>query len=387
MNSTPEVDFTTPVVHPAIVTTLKHWWIPQIEIPYLVIIILVGVIGNVSIIGAIILEKKLKFVGNAFIVNLAVADLIVTAYVIPGVLANVIADKNLFSNGMCNFTALVVSLSCLASMYSLMFVAINRYIAVAHSNRYTDIFTKRKVGLFISLIWIWSFVLSIPPAFGWGDYKYHGKVHVCMYDCNTRFFSYTTSFIALSIFVPFVITCLCYVGVFLVFNKNRTRVRSMSNTNTTTSTAGCSVQGEHELKRRKSKASVKRQDNERRLVITLFSAVCLFTVCWVPYAMIILINHDAPAFFKRSAAWLAFTNSAMNSILYGVLNRNFRKGYRKLWARVFSVCCAFQIISLREDSTVASKSTSYYSMSKGKKVNAQLDSSTADPSFVSAATV
>lgn len=31
-----------------------------------------------------------------------------------------------------------------------------------------------------------SFVLSIPPAFGWGDYKYHPKVHVCMYDCNTK---------------------------------------------------------------------------------------------------------------------------------------------------------------------------------------------------------
>lgn len=64
--------------------------------------------------------------------NLAVADLIVTAYVIPGVLANEIADRNLFSNGMCNFTALVVSLSCLASMYSLMFVAVNRLVNIRH---------------------------------------------------------------------------------------------------------------------------------------------------------------------------------------------------------------------------------------------------------------
>lgn len=69
----------------------------------------------------------MQFVGNAFIVNLAAADLIVTSYVLPGVLANVIVDRNLFSSGMCNFTALVVSVSCLASMYSLMFVAVNRY--------------------------------------------------------------------------------------------------------------------------------------------------------------------------------------------------------------------------------------------------------------------
>lgn len=60
MNSTAQTDVNTHVGHPPIVTTLKHWWIPQIEIPFLLIIILVGVIGNVSIIGAIILEKKLK---------------------------------------------------------------------------------------------------------------------------------------------------------------------------------------------------------------------------------------------------------------------------------------------------------------------------------------
>ncbi|XP_039263412.2 melatonin receptor type 1A-like [Styela clava] len=353
-----------PGPHPVIITTTKHWWIPQVEIPFLILIILVGLIGNISIIGAIVLEKKLKFVGNAFIVNLAVADLIVTAYVVPGILANEIADKNLFSLGACNFTALIVSVSCLASMYSLMCVAINRYIAVAHSNWYTDLFTKKKVAIFIGIVWIWSFVLSIPPAFGWGDYKYHGKIHICMYDCNTKFFAYTTTFISLSIFVPFTITCLCYLGVYLVFNKNRSRVRSMSNgdrkrSGTTMSTTETGT----EIKRNKSRKSTKRENNEKRLVVTLFAAVVLFTICWVPYALIILINHDAPAIYKRSAAWLAFTNSAMNSILYGLLNRNFRTGYKKMWARVFSCCSCISISKKMLGETSATKSTSFYSLS------------------------
>lgn len=378
-----------PVHHPVVITTADHWWVPQFEIPFLITIMLVGLVGNVSIIGAIVLEKKLKFVGNAFIVNLAVADLIVTAYVIPGILANVIADKNLFSPEMCNFTALVVSVSCLASMYSLMFVAINRYMAVAHSNFYTDAFTKKKVAIFIGIIWVWSFMLSIPPAFGWGDYKYHKKMHVCMYDCNTEYFSYTASFIVLSIFLPFVVTCGCYFGVFHVFNRSRTRFRTMSNTpQPTTITASTNGKSETDLKRRKSRSSTKREDNERRLVVTLFSAVCLFTICWVPYALIILINHDAAAFFKRTAAWLAFTNSAMNSILYGVLNRNFRKGYIRLWSRIFS-CCSCQTLSKGTgDSSVAnSKSTAYYTVSKSQKKNTVLDASLAAESshFTSAA--
>lgn len=46
--------------HPSVIMTLKHWRIPQVEIPFLTIIFLVGMIGNISIIGAIVLEKKLK---------------------------------------------------------------------------------------------------------------------------------------------------------------------------------------------------------------------------------------------------------------------------------------------------------------------------------------
>ncbi|XP_039269691.2 melatonin receptor type 1A-like [Styela clava] len=319
----------------SIVLTEHHWWIPQFEIPFLIIVILLGIVGNISIIGAILLEKKLKFAGNAFIVNLAVADLVVTSYVLPGVLANVISNKNLFPTALCSFTAVVLSVSCIGSMYSLMFVAINRYVAVVHNNKYTKIFSNKKIAGMIAGLWIWSVIVTIPPAFGWGDYRYHKKIHVCMYDCNAeKFLSFTVSYVCISIILPFLVTCFCYRGVFVAFNENRSNVRSMSETNTTTTTTNVTM----DKTKPKTKKLTERQIRERRLVITLLAAVSLFTICWLPYALIILINHHAPAFYKRSAAWLAFTNSSMNSVLYGVLNRNFRNGYKKLWGTLFSCC-------------------------------------------------
>ena len=36
------------------------WWIPQFEIPFLLLVIILGLFGNIAIIGAIVWEKKLK---------------------------------------------------------------------------------------------------------------------------------------------------------------------------------------------------------------------------------------------------------------------------------------------------------------------------------------
>lgn len=44
----------------ALVYNEHIWWIPQIEIPLLVFTIALGLFGNIAIIGAILLEKKLK---------------------------------------------------------------------------------------------------------------------------------------------------------------------------------------------------------------------------------------------------------------------------------------------------------------------------------------
>ena len=43
----------------------------------------VGTIGNVFIIGAVCLSRRLRVRGNVFIINLAVADLIITSYIMP----------------------------------------------------------------------------------------------------------------------------------------------------------------------------------------------------------------------------------------------------------------------------------------------------------------
>lgn len=47
------------------------WWIPHFEIPFLLLVIILGLFGNIAIIGAIVLEKKLKVWGLEIIVQTA----------------------------------------------------------------------------------------------------------------------------------------------------------------------------------------------------------------------------------------------------------------------------------------------------------------------------
>ena len=56
-------------------------------------IFFVGVIGNTFVIGAVLVERTLRNMGVAFIINLAVVDLVVTAWLIPVILANVLAVR------------------------------------------------------------------------------------------------------------------------------------------------------------------------------------------------------------------------------------------------------------------------------------------------------
>lgn len=55
-----------------------------------------------------------------------------------------------------------------------------RYILIAWPQLYTKIYTKTKVFLYISLIWVFSYGLQIPMLLGkWGVYGMDDKLGTC----------------------------------------------------------------------------------------------------------------------------------------------------------------------------------------------------------------
>lgn len=91
----------------------------------------------------------------------------------------------------------------------------------------------------------------------------------------------------------------------------------------------------------KSKGKSKSSNTRQSLRITkgLFSYFMLFSLCWVPFGFIVLIDYEDK--FPRSALMytmtLAHFNSALNPILYAIFNTSLRQGYVHLFKKMF--CC------------------------------------------------
>ena len=68
-----------------------------------------------------------------------------------------------------------------------------------------------------------------------------------------------------------------------------------------------------------------------KLARTFFVLFLAFTVCWTPFALIILVDYSskAPHLVDMFFEILAHSNSSINVFLYGLSNNHFRAGYVK----------------------------------------------------------
>lgn len=124
---------------------------------------IVIVLGNVLTILAIAWARRLRnIVSNYFIFNLAISDLLV-GVTLPFHLAFYV-DRTLNHNKLfCISRFVIISLACGGSIYNLMVIAIDRYVAIVYPLNYSSYITRKRVLLIIIIAWICiTGVSSIP---------------------------------------------------------------------------------------------------------------------------------------------------------------------------------------------------------------------------------
>ena len=78
---------------------------------------------------------------------------------------------------LCLLKYSTVLLSMSGSLYSLVAIAVDRYIAILRPLEYPVIMTRYKAKIIISAIWVYHVILVVIPSMGWNNYdKYNGKV-------------------------------------------------------------------------------------------------------------------------------------------------------------------------------------------------------------------
>ncbi|NWZ33740.1 DRD2 protein, partial [Brachypodius atriceps] len=183
----------------------------------LALLIFIIVFGNVLVCMAVSRERALQTTTNYLIVSLAVADLLVATLCMPwGVYLEVVGEWR-FSRIHCDIFVTLDVMMCTASILNLCAISIDRYTAVAmpmlYNTRYSS---KRRVTLMIAVVWVLSFAISCPLLFGLNN----TDEKECIIG-NPAFVVYSS---IVSFYVPFMVTLLVYVQIYIVLRRRRKRV-------------------------------------------------------------------------------------------------------------------------------------------------------------------
>ncbi|MEE6496842.1 hypothetical protein FKM82_002503, partial [Ascaphus truei] len=281
----------------------------------LIFTIVVDILGNVLVILSVLRNKKLQNAGNLFVVSLCVADLLVAVYPYPLILISIFHNGWTLGNIHCQISGFLMGLSVIGSIFNITAIAINRYCYICHSLSYDKIYNLRRTCCYLCLTWILT-VIAIVPNFFVGSLQYDPRIYSCTF-AQTVSSSYTITVVVVHFLVPLAVVTFCYLRIWVLVIQVKHRVRQDSRQKLT--------------------------PTDLRNFLTMFVVFVLFAVCWGPLNFIglaVAINpfHVAP----KIPEWLfvlsyfmAYFNSCLNAVIYGLLNQNFRKEYKRILLSVW----------------------------------------------------
>ncbi|XP_076633798.1 adenosine receptor A1 isoform X1 [Colletes latitarsis] len=287
--------------------TLSSAWSRVARLLLLASMAVGGSVGNVFMISAVVVEDQLKKRGNAFLVNVALADLLVTGLVIPVSVIVILAGHEESLN-TCRFEWTLEALCFLVTVLTLATIAAENYTRLClPPERYAALTPSRVTTTIISL-WLISVMavvlqssLDVGPDF-----------------CRRRFSRVAMEQVIgaiLLVGLPTLMTTFLYIKLVI-------RVRQATRGSYKPPVA---FSWDYEL----TKAN-------------MYSCV-MFMIFWLPFGSAVCVNSFRPisARVLYNLAWFALSKSCFNNLLYCVADRHFRSAYVKL----FHYCCCKTTVS------------------------------------------
>ncbi|XP_074518348.1 5-hydroxytryptamine (serotonin) receptor 2C, G protein-coupled-like 1 [Halichoeres trimaculatus] len=193
----------------------KNW-------PALLILVIIALTigGNILVILAVSLEKKLQNATNFFLRSLAVADMLVGILVMPISLINILYDYAWpLPSALCPIWIYLDVLFSTASIMHLCAISLDRYVAIRNPIEHSRFNSRTKAMMKIAAVWTISIGVSMPiPVIGLHN---EDKVFVngsCV--LNEERFMLIGSFVAF--FIPLVIMVVTYCLTIQVLQRQAT---------------------------------------------------------------------------------------------------------------------------------------------------------------------
>ncbi|EJY57683.1 AAEL017162-PA, partial [Aedes aegypti] len=127
---------------------------------FVILFIFAGGLGNILVCLAVALDRKLQNVTNYFLLSLAIADLLVSLFVMPlGAIPGFLGYWP-FGVTWCNIYVTCDVLACSASILHMCFISLGRYLGIRNPLGSRHHSTKRLTGIKIVLVWLLAMLVS-----------------------------------------------------------------------------------------------------------------------------------------------------------------------------------------------------------------------------------
>ncbi|XP_038124293.1 adenosine receptor A2a-like isoform X1 [Cyprinodon tularosa] len=299
------------------------------------LIALLAVTGNILVCWSVCLNSNLQSITNFFVVSLAVADIAVGLLAIPFAITISVGFCADFYG--CLFIACFLLILTQSSIFSLLAIAVDRYIAIKNPLRYNSLVTGQRAKCIIALCWTLSAGIGLTPMIGWNTGRnstdnstgtnrcpegmtqcFFEKVVPLDYMIYFNFFGF--------VLTPLLVMLVIYINIFMVARR---QLRQMS-----IKVAHMPLPGQRAPSSNSSRSFLQKEVHAAK---SLAIIVGLFALCWLPVHIINCVNHLCKD-CKRPTIWvmnvaiiLSHANSVVNPFIYAYRIREFRQTFRKIF--------------------------------------------------------
>ncbi|XP_076368816.1 RYamide receptor-like [Tachypleus tridentatus] len=278
---------------------------------------LTAVGGNGIVCYVVLSDSRMRTVTNLFIVNLAVGDILMALLCIPFTfVVNLILGSWPFGAAFCVIFTYAQAVSVFASAYTLIAISVDKYIAIIKPLK--PRMTRLQAKLLIFAVWLVALLTPLPTAI---VSKLVPKNNTNRYLCTevwatpVQRYYYSMALMTLQYFLPLIVLVLTYTRIAIVVWGKQTP-------------------GEAEDTRDQRLAASK-----RKMVKMMIIVVSVFTICWLPLNILIVIGDQDPSIWNVQnikyvwfvCHWLAMSHTSYNPVIYCWMNSKFRTGFRQFY--------------------------------------------------------
>ena len=281
------------------------------------ILAIIAFIGNTLVILVFFQDKKLlKKSYNMLILSLAIAD-VLTAITLITNPAFVLGDAfpypttPVYGEIFCRviWSRAFLFQLVVFSAYICLALATERWFAVIKPLQYNSTFNKRRTVIYIFLVWLWSLLLCGSSLFEAKFSASNQKTRQCTWQLYWGKQPLRAIVGIIQVFFKMVLPCLT-MGLLFIHMMYKTSQSTVAS--------------------EESRAKI------RGKMTRMVGAACLMlVVCFAPnqinYALAMAGKTRLDSKLHHFLSLLVFVNSCLNPFIYGLTNKNYLRGYQKIF--------------------------------------------------------